>query len=70
MTETQIQLVYAEEGGYVVSCNQIPRQEKEALALETTGNKDFSDTWVLSLTFLLFILGFGFILKSNVPRSI
>lgn len=31
MTETQIQPVYA-VGGYVVSYNQIPRQEKEDLA--------------------------------------
>lgn len=57
MTETQIQPVNAEEGRYVVSCNQIPRQEKEDQVLETAGNRDFNATWVLPLSFLLFILG-------------
>lgn len=66
----KFQPVYAIVGGYVVSCNQIPRQEKEDLALETAGNKDFDDTWLFSLSFLLFILGFGFILKSNILRNV
>lgn len=54
MTETQIQRVHAEEGGYVVSCNQIPRWKEEDLALETAVIRDFNDTWVLSHSFLPF----------------
>lgn len=49
--KNQIQPVYAEEGGYVVSRNPISRREEK----ETAGAGHLDDTRAPSLSLLLFI---------------